>query len=132
MNNFLNLNLSEYSERFFIGVFKMIYRYTQQELNDSVVQELLKTNSRNSLEKLYKTYSKRTGVGLKNDPKNADSIEELACAVYDLAKINSFFNEEENEQEVLNTYRKVKRNQFEIIMIPVIIIIAVFLSLSML
>ena len=71
----------------------MIYRYTQQELNDSVVQELLKTNSRNSLEKLYRTYSKRTGVGLKNDPKNADSIEELACAVYDLAKINSFFNE---------------------------------------
>ena len=110
----------------------MIYRYTQQELNDSVVQELLKTNSRNSLEKLYRTYSKRTGVGLKNDPKNADSIEELACAVYDLAKINSFFNEKENEQEVLNTYRKVKRNQFEIIMIPVIITIVVFLSLSML
>ena len=82
----------------------MIYRYTQQELNDSVVQELLKTNSRNSLEKLYRTYSKRTGVGLKNDPKNADSIEELACAVYDLAKINSFFNEEEKPDKIKSSF----------------------------
>tara|TARA_R100000322_G_scaffold167241_1_gene134860 strand:- start:191 stop:556 length:366 start_codon:yes stop_codon:yes gene_type:complete len=116
----------------FLKGFEMIYRYTQQELQDSVVQELVKTNNRDSLEGLYKTYSKRTGVGKGVNPKDADSIEELACAVYDLAKIELEYLELEKEEKVLNTYRKVKRNQFEIMMIPVITTIVVFLGLSML
>ena len=110
----------------------MIYRYTQQELQDSVVQELMKTNDRDSLEGLYKTYSKRTGIGKGVNPEDADSIEELACAVYDLAKIELEYSELEKEEKVLNTYRKIKRNQFEIMMIPVITTIVVFLGLSML